>query len=478
MGVCSDANRERKERDMPISSNSTYIKEKGLNNAMEPIPTDILEIILRQTKESICKIICNDRENGTGFFCLIPFPDKFNLLPVLITNNHVLDKNKILKNKTIKFSLDNDKIKKEIIIDEKRKTYTNEEYDITIIEIEKEDNLDFNKFLELDINIFEIQQYNNYRQKSIYLLYYSNGNKSTYAMGKIINIDEKDNYNIYHKCSTSHGASGCPIINLNNNRVIGLHKGGDKDNDYNLGTIISQPLNQFMREISIINDKNKNYIKKEKKEKKQIDDIQPKGPNIFEIKDFIEKYEENFLRDFKKHFFKKFSKNNRNEIDKIWEIKIDEDRLNKIKAKINQKIVEINNKVYNEYKNILKKNNYYTEKKEEFKESIENIFSILCNIYDLIPNCEIYFQDEWIEMHLKLYNICLNFQNLPELHLNFNRHPLEFFLTLFCICMSKDNDFFQRIKIFKKYPDFFYKVLIISMYNTRLCCCGVSLDFT
>jgi len=97
MGVCSDANRERKERDMPISSNSTYIKEKGLNNAMEPIPTDILEIILRQTKESICKIICNDRENGTGFFCLIPFPDKFNLLPVLITNNHVLDKKKFKK---------------------------------------------------------------------------------------------------------------------------------------------------------------------------------------------------------------------------------------------------------------------------------------------------------------------------------------------------------------------------------------------
>ena len=43
--------------------------------------------------------------------------------------------------------------------------------------------------------------------------------------------------------------------------------------------------------------------------------------------------------------------------------------------------------------------------------------------------------------------------------------------------MSKDNDYLQRIKIFKKYPDFFYKVLIIAMYNTHVCCCGSSLNF-
>ena len=44
-----------------------------------------------------------------------------------MTNNHVLGKIDILKNTKIKFSLDNDKISKEIIIDGKRKTYTNEE---------------------------------------------------------------------------------------------------------------------------------------------------------------------------------------------------------------------------------------------------------------------------------------------------------------------------------------------------------------
>ena len=118
-------------------SKSKITKEKGLENAPEPIPTDILKIILRQAEETICLIKCNDVRYGTGFFCLIPFPDKVNLLPVLITNNHVLDRNNILKDKKIKFSIDNGKIEKEIIINETRKTYTNREYDITIVEMKK-----------------------------------------------------------------------------------------------------------------------------------------------------------------------------------------------------------------------------------------------------------------------------------------------------------------------------------------------------
>ena len=111
-------------------SNSNYNKEKGIANSPEPISETTMKIILRQMEECICKIRHNDEINeinGTGFFCLIPFPDKVKQLPVLMTNNHVLGKIDILKNKKIKFSLDNDKISKEIIIDGKRKTYTNEE---------------------------------------------------------------------------------------------------------------------------------------------------------------------------------------------------------------------------------------------------------------------------------------------------------------------------------------------------------------
>jgi hypothetical protein len=57
--------------------------------------------VLLQKKKCVCKINVNDNLFGTGFFCKIPFPDNNNLLPFLITNNHVLNENDIENNKTI-----------------------------------------------------------------------------------------------------------------------------------------------------------------------------------------------------------------------------------------------------------------------------------------------------------------------------------------------------------------------------------------
>ena len=73
-------------------------------------------------KNCICKIYLKNGENGTGFFCKIPFNNI--ILPVLITNNHVLNKNDIKDNNIIKISIYNNEIK-EIIIDNLRKKYTN-----------------------------------------------------------------------------------------------------------------------------------------------------------------------------------------------------------------------------------------------------------------------------------------------------------------------------------------------------------------
>ena len=120
-----------------MATNSNDEKKDNLKMDPESIPLSILEIIQKQTKTDICKIKCNDGRYGTGFFCLIPFPDKFNLLPVLITNNQILPKNEISKNSVIKFSLNNDEKNIEIKIDESRKTYSNEQYGITMIEMKK-----------------------------------------------------------------------------------------------------------------------------------------------------------------------------------------------------------------------------------------------------------------------------------------------------------------------------------------------------
>ena len=48
--------------------------------------------ILTQMEKSICEIK-NDSNQGTGFFCKIPFPDDdlYNMLPVLITSRHIIN---------------------------------------------------------------------------------------------------------------------------------------------------------------------------------------------------------------------------------------------------------------------------------------------------------------------------------------------------------------------------------------------------
>ena len=45
--------------------------------------------ILEQMEKNICKNKIG-KEQGTGFFCKIPFPDRKNMFPVLITNNHII----------------------------------------------------------------------------------------------------------------------------------------------------------------------------------------------------------------------------------------------------------------------------------------------------------------------------------------------------------------------------------------------------
>ena len=99
--------------------NDDYIKEKTLVNMPKAIPFEALDILSPKAKTNICKIKCNDGANGTGFFCNIPY--EYNIiLKVLMTNNHVLNKEDLSIGKKIKFSINNDKTFYEIEINEKK----------------------------------------------------------------------------------------------------------------------------------------------------------------------------------------------------------------------------------------------------------------------------------------------------------------------------------------------------------------------
>ena len=222
---------------------STYIP-----GGLESLNSNQLEKVLFQMKNCICKIE-NGKKIGTGFFCKIPFPDTLNLLPVLITCNHVLDENSISQEKIIDISLNNAQNSYSITINSSRKTLTNKEKDVTIIEIyPPKDNIKVNSFLDIDEEIDKKDLNKKYKDKSIYIIHYEKGNEARCSLGKILEIG-KDEYEFEHNCSTQGGSSGSPIINLNLYKVVGVHLGYDK---INFGTLLKNPIDEF-------NQKYKNF---------------------------------------------------------------------------------------------------------------------------------------------------------------------------------------------------------------------------
>ena len=47
--------------------------------------------IIEQMEKNICRILIG-KNQGTGFFCKIPYLNNDEMLPVLVTNNHIINK--------------------------------------------------------------------------------------------------------------------------------------------------------------------------------------------------------------------------------------------------------------------------------------------------------------------------------------------------------------------------------------------------
>ena len=222
------------------------IKEKKLNNYPEIVSLESTEKIINQMKKNIFKICLNDGSKGTGFFCKIPFINE-NVLNALITNNHVIN----LEMEKITISINNDKEIKVIELNNRIK-YTNKEYDITIIEIKEKDNI--NNYLELDENIMKKGSNKLYINNTIYIIQYPGGKQLGVSYGILYKIFEDKEYNFNHLCCTEEGSSGSPIINIINNKVIGIHKAAK--NNYNIGLFINYAIEDFINKniIKVLNE--------------------------------------------------------------------------------------------------------------------------------------------------------------------------------------------------------------------------------
>ena len=207
-------------------------------DSIEPISMTGTNKILDQLKNCICKIKIKEKY-GTGFFCIIPF--KKESIKVLMTNYNVLNEEDLKENKNLNLFLNDEKDNLTIDLGIKRDMYFNKDYDITIIELNEEDKI--NDYLELDDNLFQDKAELIYRDKSIYTLHYPNEKEACVSYGLLNNIDE---YNIMHKCNIDIGSYGSPILNLQNNKVIGINKKGSINFNYNIGTLLIFPVNAFL----------------------------------------------------------------------------------------------------------------------------------------------------------------------------------------------------------------------------------------
>ena len=199
-----------------------------------------------------------------------------------------------------------------------------------------------------------------------------------------------------------------------------------------------------------------------------------------EIDDFIKNFKTNIKRDYKEdNFFLYEGEKNYiigfSELDKMWEVKLFEPK--KITEKINVDISKINDKIFQYYKLVLDKYNYKSEERKEFNEEIKFIFILLSNIYDLSSNFfGFYFEENWLNLHLKLIDACLDINDPPKPSLGTNGKEkidgLWPFLLFFSLCLSQDKNFNIRLLLILKHPDLFYKIAIIADCVCYFCCCG------
>jgi len=210
-----------------IGGKYQQLKSNKYVNIDEYIPIVIKEGLTYLVKTSICFIITNNNESGTGFFVELPIPSKEKPMYGLMTNNHVLD----FKD-GYSFSIILNNIEMKIELNEHDFKFTSKLIDVTFIQL----NNEFINKIKSKIPRFKflIPNYNNGKEDDIiYIFQYPKGKFSS-AKGTIQLIS---GFNYFHNASTDEGSSGSPLLNADMD-VVGIHKGGIINERKNIATNI------------------------------------------------------------------------------------------------------------------------------------------------------------------------------------------------------------------------------------------------
>ena len=217
--------------------------DEGLPEGTEKtIPLERADYKYKSKENYICRI--NGNMKGTGFFCKIESTGE--LIPVLITNYHVVNDDFMNQNTKLTFYVKDDvkDVLHSINIDKDSKIYSSirNKYDMMIIRLKEGE---VNNYLEIDENIFD-NSVDDYKNESIYILHHPNAEEAKVSFGS--GIEKVNDCDIKHLCHTEPGSSGGPILSQMTNKVIGIHKGSIVKYGkcaYNIGTFLKFPLNDL-----------------------------------------------------------------------------------------------------------------------------------------------------------------------------------------------------------------------------------------
>ena len=193
-------------------------------------------------ENDVHKISIGNKES-IGFFCEIPLSKVNENMHVLITNNSIINED-ILKKKDSKIFIEiqGENKNKEITLSN-RKNYTSKKYNITIIEIKKEDKI--NNYLELELGYGNFNYMNYYEDKTIYMINNILG-VSTVTFSSIKYVQDEDkNYSFVFNSNKNILTERAPIF-MSNNKIIGIIK--DKSDFKTLeGIFLIFPIKEYLK---------------------------------------------------------------------------------------------------------------------------------------------------------------------------------------------------------------------------------------
>ena len=282
---------ENEKEEDEYEKNKNVILERDLGDNLK-IDDEKMEQLIAKGIKATCKIMLRNN-NGSGFFCKIDNNGK--KIKVLLTSNHVLNKESLKKGNEIKISYQ-DNIKMIKITDERFYRISESEIlDYTCIQILDKDNIE---------DFYEIynKNDNNFYNEDIAIPQYPKGGALVVKAGRFVKMN---NYTIYHSVSTDKGSSGSPIILLLREfKVIGIHKGYSDFLNLNKGIYIKNIIedinkNEIISKINISNEYLGYDVQFFNYQEKSFLSKWFKGKNLNDLKkEDIELYKDNSKIDF------------------------------------------------------------------------------------------------------------------------------------------------------------------------------------